>query len=65
MTIQHISAHRSKAFLTKTCNYTFQNGADIGSITIHQVGRASGQREWFNWKGSRACKKFHAEAVSN
>lgn len=25
----------------------------------------SGQHEWFNWKGSRACEKFHAESVSN
>lgn len=37
-----------KAFVSETHNYTFQKGADIGSITIHQLGRGSGQRERFN-----------------
>lgn len=54
-----------KLFWPKPVITLFRKGADIGSIAINQAGLASGRRERFNWKGSRACEKFHAEAVSN
>lgn len=48
MNILHNIRTLIKAFVSETHNYTFQKGADIKSVTIHQLGRGRGQHEQFN-----------------